>query len=263
MMWQRCLTAIVGIPLAFFIVYLGGIPFAVTIGVLSILGMYEYNKILIPNDIGIMRYYAYFCGITWQVIVLLQLDIVPQVLLLLFLLGLIIYLIDFNRIKLQDFALIIVGVAYVFGLFNYLNLLRLFTPNGNFWVFYTLVLIWSSDTGAFFTGRYFGKIKLHKLVSPKKTIEGALGGIALATCIALIVNSAFRYLLFVEAAILGILTAILGIFGDLWESSLKRVGGAKDSGSIFPGHGGVLDRFDSLLFAAPVIYYFIQVFTLN
>jgi len=259
MIWQRCLTALVGIPLALFIVYLGGIPFAFTIGILSILGMYEYNKILMPYELGFMRYYAYLCGIVWQVVTFWQLDFLPELFFLFLFLGLIIYLIDFQKIKLQDFTLTIIGVAYVFGLFNFLNLIRLFTPEGEFWLLYTLILIWSNDTGAFFTGRYFGKTKLHKLVSPKKTVEGAVGGVVSAICIALLINWAFPHLPIWRAAILGLVTSILGIVGDLWESSLKRIGGVKDSGFVFPGHGGVLDRFDSLLFAAPVIYYIIQV----
>ncbi|HHU31993.1 MAG: phosphatidate cytidylyltransferase [Zhaonellaceae bacterium] len=257
-MWQRCLTAIVGIPLAFFLVYLGGIPFFIAVGILSILGMHEFFKILIPYDIGIMRYYAYFCGIVWQAAVFFQAEFRPLMLLLFLLIGFIIYIVNFKKLKLQDFSLTILGVVYVFGLFNYLNLLRFFAPQGKWWVYFTLILIWSNDTGAFFTGRYLGRHKLHKIVSPKKTIEGALGGIALTTCISFVINLLFRYMSLPEALVLGMLASTLGIVGDLWESALKRIGGVKDSGSLLPGHGGVLDRFDSLLFAAPIIYYFVQ-----
>jgi len=256
-MWQRCLTAIVGIPLAFFLVHLGGISYFFAVSILSILGMHEFFRILIPYDIGILRYWAYFCGIAWQTAVFFQAEFIPLLLLVFLFIGVFSYIINFKKLKLQDFSLTILGVVYVFGLFNYLILLRFFVPQGKWWVYLALVLIWSNDTGAFFTGRYLGRHNLHKIVSPKKTIEGALGGIVLTTCISFVCNSIFRYMSFSEAIVFGILVSALGIIGDLWESGLKRVGAVKDSGSLLPGHGGVLDRFDSLLFAAPVIYYFV------
>lgn len=263
MMRQRCLTAILGIPLAILIVHLGGLPFFAAVLILSLIGMYEFLRILIPKNRGVIQFFAYLCGIAWQVAVFLQLSILPKLLLFSFLGGLIIFIIGFKRLKFQEFAMTILGVVYVFGLFSYLISLRLFTPKGEWWVFFALLLIWSNDTGAFFIGRRFGRHKLHELVSPKKTIEGALGGIMLATGVALFTNFAFHYTSYIEAALLGVLASILSICGDLWESGLKRIAGVKDSGTILPGHGGVLDRFDSLLFTIPVLYYYIHSFILN
>ncbi len=263
MMWQRCLTAFLGIPLAIFLVYLGGIPFCIVVTIISLLGIHEFFNILLPSKVGLMRYYAYFSGVVWQAATFFQMNIIPQLLIFLFLFGLILYIINYNKLRLQDFTLAVLGVVYVFGLFNYLILMRLFTPNGKWWVFLGLILIWSNDVGAFFIGRGFGRHKLHELVSPKKTIEGALGGIFLTIFITSMINIAFGFMLFSQSVLLSILVSVLCIFGDLWESGLKRIAGVKDSGSLLPGHGGILDRFDSLLFAVPVMYYYLHGFIIN
>ncbi|MEM6787750.1 MAG: phosphatidate cytidylyltransferase [Myxococcota bacterium] len=122
------------------------------------------------------------------------------------------------------------------------------------YVVFALVLSWLSDTGAYFAGRKFGRHKLAEKISPKKTVEGAIGGIASATVGAVIA----QYLLLPnlplrDAVILGVLGSLLGIFGDLGESVLKRSVGVKDSGGIVPGHGGILDRVDATMITAPML----------
>ena len=263
MLGQRYITAIIGIPFAVLVVYLGGFPFFAIISILSLIGMQEFFKMFLSSKLGFLRCFTYLAGIILQTAIFLKLDFIPPLLLLLFLIGIIFFIIQFRRANLQDFALTVLGFFYVYGLFAYLILLRNSTPEGMWWVFLSLALIWSNDTGAYFTGRYFGKHKLHELVSPKKTIEGAIGGILLATIVAFLAGIFLPFLSYQEAFFLGILTSIIGILGDLWESGLKRVAGVKDSGSLLPGHGGVLDRFDSLLFAAPVVYYYIHGLIIN
>jgi phosphatidate cytidylyltransferase len=135
-------------------------------------------------------------------------------------------------------------------------------PQGNIWIFFLLAVIFASDTGAFYCGRLFGKHKLYEAVSPRKTWEGAIGGIVSSVVAALWflwllrmlhlrqVNPELNpgFLAFVVAL------SITGQIGDLAESMLKRNHGVKDSGSILPGHGGILDRIDGLLFAIPIFY---------
>jgi phosphatidate cytidylyltransferase len=116
---------------------------------------------------------------------------------------------------------------------------------------------WASDTAAYFVGKKMGKRKLAPKLSPDKTIEGALGGIAGS-----ITGLFLVYLIFPAGSpaivlALGLLVGIFGLLGDLFESSLKRTAGIKDTGFIIPGHGGVLDRFDSMIFTAPAVYYFV------
>src|SRR6516225_2788572 len=130
--------------------------------------------------------------------------------------------------------------------------LRLTQPDGAQWVLFALLLVWVADIGAFFCGRLFGRIRLAPEVSPGKTWEGLLGGIAVSTLVAIIGSRWFQVPL---AAFLPLCLAAVGfsVVGDLTESLLKRFAGMKDSGSIFPGHGGVMDRIDSITGAAPVL----------
>lgn len=146
------------------------------------------------------------------------------------------------------------GVAGVLALVpSWLALvwLRLAPPHGQ-WVLFTLILVWVADIGAFFAGRRFGRIRLAPEVSPGKTWEGVLGGVALSALIA-IGGSAWFHVSLAVFLPLCLATVAFSVIGDLTESLLKRFAGMKDSGTVFPGHGGVMDRVDSLTAAAPVL----------
>lgn len=154
------------------------------------------------------------------------------------------------------FGVTVFGVLYVSWLLGHLVLLRGLS-NGKEFVFYLLLIVWSGDTGAYYTGRAFGQHKLAPIISPKKTIEGGIGGIfssLLASCLA---KFTFLPLLsYSDCVVLGIVLAVIAQCGDLSESLLKRAVNIKDSGNILPGHGGILDRLDGVMFAAPVLYYY-------
>ncbi|MEZ4742429.1 MAG: phosphatidate cytidylyltransferase [Bdellovibrionota bacterium] len=120
-----------------------------------------------------------------------------------------------------------------------------------------IAIVMSNDTGAYFGGRHFGKRKLAKTLSPKKTWEGAFFGIISGVCGALLINALYQFKIgsWPVMVVAGIVGGIAGIMGDLVESAFKRFAGVKDSGKVFPGHGGFLDRVDSLLFAAPAVWF--------
>ena len=125
---------------------------------------------------------------------------------------------------------------------------------GPFWLFFGLLLIWAMDTGAYFAGRFWGKHKMVVRVSPKKTWEGFCGGMVLTLLVAIVVSlfqhaSGYRIGLI---CILAFVTALFAVLGDLFESLLKREAGVKDSGTLLPGHGGILDRIDSITAALPI-----------
>lgn len=125
--------------------------------------------------------------------------------------------------------------------------------DGAAWVVITLGLAWLGDTGGYFAGRAFGKHKLYEAVSPKKTVEGAIGGIASTVLGILLLRSLLLpNLPWLHAVVLAVVGAVSGILGDLGESLLKRSVGVKDSGGIVPGHGGILDRIDAVLITAPI-----------
>lgn len=149
------------------------------------------------------------------------------------------------------------GVLYIALPFSYLIPLR-GLDHGRWWVLFLIVVIWANDTLAYFTGRLVGRHKLSPVVSPNKTIEGAVGGIIGGVAAALIMN---RYMDLglgpFAAAALAVVLGLVAMGGDLVESVIKRGAGAKDSGTIIPGHGGMLDRIDSIIFPIPVLYYFL------
>ena len=155
----------------------------------------------------------------------------------------------------------------LFGLF-YLGFLPTFflkihgSANGVHWTMVFLLINWASDTGAYFAGKKYGKTKLYPLISPKKTREGALGGLACAWGVTLI----YKVLLFGAMGwgaviIVPLLVGVASQTGDLCESFLKRAFDKKDSGSILPGHGGFLDRFDGVVFSLPIMYACTRVFS--
>jgi phosphatidate cytidylyltransferase len=158
---------------------------------------------------------------------------------------------------------LVAGLVYVPVLLSFLPRVREF-QNGLAWIFLILVITWAGDTGAYFSGRAFGRTKLFPRVSPKKTWEGAIGGMVLAVVGACAVKAiGLPNVGWGHAIALGIIIDAGGVVGDLVESMLKRSFGVKDSGWIMPGHGGILDRVDSLLFTAPLTWVYATVFGLG
>lgn len=150
---------------------------------------------------------------------------------------------------------IILGLVYLPLLLGHLIPLRLLA-DGRQWIFLTLIVIMSCDTFAYFVGSKIGKRKLYPAVSPNKSVEGGIGGLVGSVFAVMMVKFTFLPVLGVlDAVLIGLLLGVMGQLGDLFESLLKRACQVKDSGSMIPGHGGILDRLDSLLFAFPVVYY--------
>ena len=160
--------------------------------------------------------------------------------------------------KIGDIANVIMGPFYIcLPLVLLAIIARL--PQGRMWIFFILVVIFAGDTGSFYCGKFFGKHKLTQ-ISPGKTWEGTIGGlIANIACAGLFGYVFFTSLSVISIMIVGIVLGISGQIGDLAESMLKRISNKKDSGKILPGHGGMLDRIDSLLFAVPVLYVYLNI----
>jgi phosphatidate cytidylyltransferase len=154
------------------------------------------------------------------------------------------------------YAATVTGIVYAGYLTTYLAKLKLVDPHaGGDTVLMVLIVAWLADTGGYFAGRFLGKSKLYEAVSPKKTWAGAWGGIAGSVVgIALLKLISAHYLTWLDVALIAIPGGILGQLGDLTESLLKRSVGVKDSGALLPGHGGLLDRIDAVLFIAPYVY---------
>jgi phosphatidate cytidylyltransferase len=164
----------------------------------------------------------------------------------------------------QNIGLTLLGAAYVVIPFSLLVLNGFSLPSALAFNYNSTVilgfffLLWTSDTGAYLVGITMGKHPLFPRISPKKSWEGFIGGIVLTMLIAVIVSRFFTVLSMVDWIIIGAIIAIFGVLGDLIESLLKRSLQIKDSGNILPGHGGILDRFDSVIFSAPLVFLYLQ-----
>jgi phosphatidate cytidylyltransferase len=159
--------------------------------------------------------------------------------------------------SLRDGAMTLFGVLYLGLTLGPLSMTRLL-PLGEWLILFLLLVTWASDTGAYYVGTVYGRHRLAPMISPKKTVEGLVGGLISA----IIIGYAARWWFLPELSgldclVLAILLTITGLWGDLAESAMKRSVSIKDSGGILPGHGGMLDRLDSLLFTAPAFYYYV------
>ena len=167
------------------------------------------------------------------------------------------YLVSYGHIEnlSRDLAANILGLLYLPFLLGHLVWLR-FLNQGEWWVLWFLLVIFAGDTGAYYAGRTLGKTKLYPAVSPGKTWAGVVGGFASSLVVGVLIG---RWLLVdmgaPALAALALVLAVLGLLGDLFESMLKRQAQVKDASQLLPGHGGMLDRLDSILFAAPVVVY--------
>ncbi|AKT38373.1 phosphatidate cytidylyltransferase [Chondromyces crocatus] len=261
---QRLFAAAIAIPLLLALLYLGPpwgwavfLAVATSVGALELFGMTHPEDR--PSQVSGLAMTLVVYGVLWRwgtdpralLVLLLSLPIAGM-LLTLARLG------DINSAALRVAAATF-GPLYLGGGMAALALLRRDAgDDGPGFVVLALTLSWFSDTGAYFAGRFLGKHKLYEAVSPKKTIEGAIGGLVFAVLGALVGHFLYlRSLPALDAIVLGVVAGALGQAGDLGESLLKRSVNVKDSGGIIPGHGGILDRVDALLVTATLTYFYI------
>ncbi len=275
-MGQRIRTAIVAIPIALCLIKLGGLPFALGVLLLGVVGFREFQNMLMQDGIKVYR----AAGVIGTLMLIMAagvghsewlLPLVTLFSLLVMLEGLYEYAQGHfpENTGLTCMALVYLGLPFA----HFILLRELTGPVhtlplwgrmslGEALLWTVMFATWASDTFAYFGGRAFGKTKLLPRVSPKKTREGALCGfIGCVATVWLLGNVWLGYPL-PPILLLGIGIGIFAPLGDLVESILKRSCAIKDSGNFFPGHGGVLDRCDSLIFSVPFAYYFITLFLL-
>lgn len=256
---KRLLTGAVALPLLILLILKGSLfLFTCFITLLSLLGLTEFYRMALPRRkwTGLL---ASFCGALLPLTLLAPSSaLFPFALTLLVVLFGVIVLFTFDEIKSAagEAALLLMGFLYVPLLLGHLVMLREL-PDGISWLFLMMILVMGGDTGAYYIGSSFGKRKLYPAVSPNKSVEGALGGLAGSVVGAFAAKALFFPALTpVDCLATALVLGPLGQMGDLFESLLKRSFGVKDSGMIVPGHGGILDRLDSILFASPAAYYY-------
>lgn len=256
----RTVSAVVALAIFLPILWFGGIPFQLLIGLLAMLGVHELLKMKGLETFSIEGVLAMLAAFVYTLplenyLPFLPVDgnVIAYGLLILGLLGTTVFVKDYSF---ED-AVYPIGASFYVGLgFNALIDARI---AGFDKVLLALFIVWATDSAAYLVGRQYGRRKLAPLVSPNKTIEGALGGIGAALLVTLafvLVDPAVaRPYNIVLLFIFTIFFSIASQFGDLVESSIKRHFGVKDSGKFIPGHGGVLDRFDGLLFVFPLMHF--------
>ncbi len=167
-----------------------------------------------------------------------------------------------GRYSIADIAITLFGIAYVVFLFSFVTLTRNM-EKGYLYIWLIFIGAWATDTFAYFTGVSIGKTKILPKISPKKSLEGSIGGVLGCMLAMLLFGIYFQDTLKIPVlhfAILGLLCGVISQIGDWSASAVKRSAGVKDYGNIMPGHGGVLDRLDSILFVAPVVYFYVELF---
>lgn len=263
----RVLIAVIFIPFILYISHFGGIPFMSFINLLILLGLLEFSSILKLQKISISQTFLMISGLLVGLSVYFFGD---RFILLIILFGVLTSgLFQLTRYKfdnaVENLSSFLFGLIYVAVFFSFLILIREFPHKsgleyhlGGLWIIFLFLCTWFSDILSYFIGTPFGKHKISPLLSPNKSWEGSFGGIAGALLAAFVSKSIFlKEIPLFHLLSLAILISVFGQIGDFVESSFKRQVSLKDSSSIIPGHGGILDRFDSLLFSAPLVYFYL------
>jgi len=266
----RIITGLIGIALAAYVIQTGGTLFAGFALVLGLIAWFEYARAFGERGMGLTLLTG-FLGVAalwytgWQGNVELMVAAATLIVAIVLLESVLLR----GSVSIMDAVTSVTGILYIGFPFAYMVMLRdwpetrlIPTQLGDFEFGCALIWImfigtWASDTFAYFTGSAIGRHKLCPSISPNKTVEGFLGSLV-GTTAAVAGLGIFFALPVQEMAILGLAIAVLATLGDLVESVAKRYTGIKDSGSIIPGHGGIWDRFDSVLFTAPLVYYFVK-----
>lgn len=259
-MKTRIWTGVVGLPLLIFILYSGGFILVIGVALLAFAGILEYtgaiNRLVRPKINVVLM--VVLAGVLMLTIKLDYYFLMPV--LLLEFIAIFCYEILSGNVGIQRGSATLMGLIYVPVMFGHLLLFE--TVNkGVYYMWMIFVIAFTTDTAAYFVGKSIGNRKIAPLISPKKTIAGSIGGVVVAAlCTVLygtILSSYFNFVLpWYLYLIVGIFGSIAGQCGDLMASMIKRKAKIKDYGSILPGHGGILDRFDSILFIIPLIYIF-------
>ncbi|MFG3612138.1 phosphatidate cytidylyltransferase [Rummeliibacillus stabekisii] len=259
-MKQRIITAIIAALLFIPFVVYGNLPFTLLVYVMAAIGLYEVLKmrgialLSVPGIITLLLLFVVLMPKQWS----LQLQEATsfsqiEYMFIAAILLLIYTVFVKNSFTFDDVGFLVISALYVGIGFHYFITARV---EGLAFVVYALVIVWTTDSGAYFVGRKLGKRKLWPEISPNKTVEGFLGGIVVAVIAALIFQAIVKLdYSYVTIILISFVASIFGQLGDLVESAIKRHYDVKDSGKILPGHGGILDRFDSILFVLPLLYF--------
>lgn len=267
----RIIVSLLAIPILLLLSWFGKLPFFILILFISLLAFKEYSDILKHNNVFVNSFIGFISIVSLFINTYFKGTEFEYILLIIILMLLLIELFRNHGSAINNIAGTILGVLFI-GFFSLqiINIREFFSDNillysqGGYLIISILISIWMCDSAAYFLGTAFGKHRLFLRVSPKKSWEGAIAGFSFA-----IISMMASKILFIDffdwndVIAIGVIIGLFGQIGDLIESLFKRDAGVKDSSKLIPGHGGIFDRFDSLIFSAPLIYLYLKIFINN
>ncbi|RCX11394.1 phosphatidate cytidylyltransferase [Anaerobacterium chartisolvens] len=270
----RIISSIVGIILLLAVVLAGNLVLAVFVTLLALIGIHEFynaasNKGIKPiRPVGyIWCFIIFFAGLHTGSAALSLPASVHSFALALFVTIIVLFsavVFSQNKFNINDISVTLFGIVYIVFLLSFIVLTRNLA-GGAFFIWMIFIGAWATDTFAYFSGILLGKTKILPVISPKKSLEGSIGGAAGCIAVMLLYGVIINKngwvgdgIALYHFVIIGAVCGVISQIGDWAASAVKRFVGVKDYGSIMPGHGGVLDRFDSILFVAPVVYFYLK-----
>ncbi len=264
MLLPRVLTAVIGIPIVILLIHIGGLPYAAFVFTIIALALYEYYILMKMGGKPVQGPTLFVMGLLLPAALFLDQAPLAQAggdnfagsAVTLTVIAALVYEIFSKKKYLERIGFTLLGLFMISWCMVHLIALRNLRPDGAALTYMLIVTVWVMDTAAYAFGRSFGKRQL-STISPKKTWEGALAGFVSAILMTLLCRALMHYSVSAAFAVTaGILIGVFGQLSDIAESMVKRAAGVKDSSNLLPGHGGILDRFDSYIFLAPIMYYF-------
>jgi len=260
MFWTRLASGCVLVVLFIGILWVGGWLTCWSMCLLSMIGIFELLRVY-KQEKSVMACFAYAATLIYYLMLFLDReDLLMPVMVIYLLVILAVYVIGFSKYKDKDAMAAFLSFYYISVCLSYVYRIR-DLRDGGYLVILVFLCAWGNDTLAYATGRLIGKHKMSPVLSPKKSIEGLIGGIVgagiLGAVFGIIFNANVRELAYAPLwfGLIGMVGAVPAVIGDLAASAIKRNNDIKDYGKLIPGHGGVMDRFDSMIFVAPIIYY--------
>ena len=265
----RLISGVVLLALAIFLIVTGGNILILSTVFISIVGLFEFYRVFglqksLPAILGYIVTLLYYTEIHISELESIKPSFVidtGMLFMVFFLLLLGVFVIRYPSYNINEIAVSFFGVIYVCVMLSYIYLTRMEIQNGKYIVWLIFLCSWGCDTCAYCVGVLFGKHKMSPVLSPKKSVEGAFGGVIGAMLLTFIYTSIFKANMDLDMKGVIILSLISGVgalfsmVGDLAASAVKRNYGVKDYGKLIPGHGGILDRFDSMIITAPIVFY--------
>ena len=256
----RLISGIILVAAALITIMSGGIVLLCTLGAVSLIGMQELYRAVGVRDKSFtsLEIAGYICAVLYYILLCFRGgEYAPAMMILSIIILMFVYVFTYPKYNCDQIMAAYFGFMYVAVMLSFIYLTRSMI-DGKFIVWLIFLCSWGCDTSAYCVGMLIGKHKMSPVLSPKKSVEGAIGGVVGAALFAVIYAAATRGPI-MEYAIICACGALISMVGDLGASAIKRNKGIKDYGTLIPGHGGILDRFDSVIFTAPVIYYLARV----